>query len=481
MLGNLIRKEILDQIVSARFLILSAIGALVIWLSLFSGCIYYQARLEDYRLAQAAARERVRQLMAADELDPFNPWRELRRPQLITRPPTAMSIFVRGLDPGLGRSLPAFGIREGAKLSPAAVEPRLGYFPPLDLGFTVRVVLSLFVLLFTFDAVCGEKEAGRLSLISSFPVPKDRLLLGKLIGALVPTLAAYGIPLLLGLAVVLMLPDVALTGTELLRLFCMFAAFAVYLAAFICVGLFASSVTHRTATSFVLLLSFWAIGVIIVPRVSLIAAEGIRPAPSVQEYQAEKTLVAKLRLEKHRELRGKWEEGRTRPGEEYWRTPEGREAFYVYYDSARVIADRHVEPRQKRLDEAFHNRYEARASLAVSLARFSPAFALRNAVLLLTGTGLGRQQRFDADYDRYFERRRAWYRQASILFFLRRMHPAKYGEPRWDIADMVRFTYRERWPPGDFIVILYDLGAIVLWGLAGFAGAYIAVRRYDPR
>ena len=113
MLGNLIRKEILDQIISARFLILSTIGALVIWLSLFSGYLYYQDRLKDYRLAQTAAEERVRQLMTADELDPFNPWRELRRPHLITKPPTAMSLFVRGLDPGLARSLHAFGLKEG--------------------------------------------------------------------------------------------------------------------------------------------------------------------------------------------------------------------------------------------------------------------------------------------------------------------------------------------------------------------------------
>ena len=419
--------------------------------------------------------------MVADELDPPNPWRELRRPHLITKPPTAMSIFVRGLDPGLARSLQAFGLKEQAILSPATVEPRQGYFPPLDLGFTVRVVLSLFVLLFTFDAVCGEKEAGRLSLISSFPVPRDRLILGKLIGAVVPTLAAYGIPMVLGVAIVLMIPEVALTRAELLRLFCAFGAFALYLAAFICVGLFASSMTHRAATSFVILLAFWALSVIIVPRVSLIAAEGIRPAPSVRQYQAEKALVAKLRLERHRELRDGWQEGREKPGEEYWRTPEGREAYYVYYDSARVMADKYVETRRRRLDEAFRNRYESRLGLAVTMARISPAFALRNAVLLLSGTGLGRQQRFQAGFDRYFHQKETWYRKASLLFFLRRMHPEKYGDPRWDIADMVRFTYRERWPVGDLRTVMIDLTVLVFWGLAGLAGAYIAVLRYDPR
>ena len=54
MLGHLIRKEILDCILGLRFLVLSALGALIIWLSLFSGYAYYRDRIGDYRLAQAA-------------------------------------------------------------------------------------------------------------------------------------------------------------------------------------------------------------------------------------------------------------------------------------------------------------------------------------------------------------------------------------------------------------------------------------------
>ncbi len=55
MLGFLIRKEILDHISGLRFLILSVLGAWIIWLSLFSGYGYYQDRLRDYRVAQTAA------------------------------------------------------------------------------------------------------------------------------------------------------------------------------------------------------------------------------------------------------------------------------------------------------------------------------------------------------------------------------------------------------------------------------------------
>ena len=45
----------------------------------------------------------------------------------------------------------------------------------------VQVVLGLFALLLCYDAICGEKEAGTLSLLASFPLPRSRLLIGKLI------------------------------------------------------------------------------------------------------------------------------------------------------------------------------------------------------------------------------------------------------------------------------------------------------------
>ena len=258
MLGHLIRKEILDHISGLRFLVLAVLGALTIWLSLFSGYTYYRERLQDYRLARAATGERIRQIAAADEIQISETWMEVSAISYqIHKPPAPMSIFVRGLDPIQGRSIPVQSVQSNRlKLSPASVEPLLKLFPPLDLGLVVQVVLSLFVLLFTYDAVCGEKEAGTLRLTASFPVPRDRLLLGKLAGALFLILVAFGLPMLLGFAVVLLMPDVQFTGPELGRLGILLAVFGLYLAALACAGLFASSLTHRSVTAFVILLVF---------------------------------------------------------------------------------------------------------------------------------------------------------------------------------------------------------------------------------
>jgi ABC-type transport system involved in multi-copper enzyme maturation permease subunit len=167
------------------------------------------------------------------------------------KPPTSMSIFIRGLEPTLGRSIDnTMGIiTQRLNRSPVEVNPFLGIFPPLDLGLVVQIVLGLFVLLLTYDSICGEKEAGTLRLYASFPVPRHRLLLGKLLGALIPTWIGFGLPLLLGIAVVLLLPDVQFTRPELNRLGLILVAFGLYLTVLTCVGLLASCLTHRAPTS----------------------------------------------------------------------------------------------------------------------------------------------------------------------------------------------------------------------------------------
>jgi hypothetical protein len=157
MTGYFVRKEILDHILSLRFLILAAVGVLAIGMSLFDGYANYRERLVDYSVAQAATEERIQYLMGVDS------WPELgTNGYWAHRRPTPLSIFVRGLEPTLGRSAQVgFGKPARLRRSPASVQPVLGFFPPLDLAQVVQVVLSLFVLLFTFDAVCGKRKPAR--------------------------------------------------------------------------------------------------------------------------------------------------------------------------------------------------------------------------------------------------------------------------------------------------------------------------------
>ena len=76
-----------------------------------------------------------------------------------------------------------------------ASEPLLATFRLLDLEFVFSVVLSLFAVVFAYDAVSGEKESGTLRLVFSNPVPRHLFILGKMAGAFLDAFRALGVAL----------------------------------------------------------------------------------------------------------------------------------------------------------------------------------------------------------------------------------------------------------------------------------------------
>ena len=477
MTAHLVHKEILDQIVSHRFLILTGVGALIIWLSLCRGYTHYQSQLRDYHTAEVVKAGRLKQLAVADS------WDELGLVGFSEhKPPVPTSIFISGLEPFLGRSIStSFGIRRPRRSS-VEVEPAVGVFPFLDLGLAVQVVFSLMGLLLTFDAVCGEKERGTLSLTTSFPVSRYQVLLSKFLGALIPTLVAFGLPLLVGIAV-LVAAGVQIGTVEWVRTLLVLAIAVLFLSAFVCAGLLTSCLTHHSATSFVMVLALWIAAVVVLPRSSLIVAEGLRPAPSLHEYQAGRRAISLKYLQEWRDARNRWHSEHSTPGKEFWRTMDGREAERLMHARTRDEIRPKIEAEQTRFDEAFENRYAARLDLAVTLARLSPVFAFRHAAIRLAGTGIERHRRFQRSFARDYAEGEyaAWYSKAQDLNVLRWANPTKYGPRRWDISDMPRFSYTEIWPKEDIRAALADVGVIVVWALTFFAGAFFACLRYDPR
>ena len=257
----------------------------------------------------------------------------------------------------------------------------------------VEIILGLFVLLMTYDGVCGEKEVGTLRLVMSFPVPRQWLIFGKLVGISVPILMVFGLPLLLGVAVLLLRPDVNMAHLDALRLVLILLTLGLYLFALMCAGLFASCLSHRSATSFVLLLIFWVFIVVATPRLSLILAEVVHPLPNLREQSAMKSKAWDSVTWVHESV-VEWE--KKNPN---WRqSPEGKEARNLHYWRFREEEGKNREIVNNQFDEWFDARYNTRLNLGLSLARFSPAFACHSAVVRLAGTGIDRHRRFETAF-----------------------------------------------------------------------------------
>lgn len=484
MLARLIRKEILESVKSSRYVILAGGGALVIWLSLYSGATFYGGLVRDHEAAQAATRERIEQLQNADLYNKWRPWEEYQLVSYLhNKPPPALGIFVRGLTPYLGRSATARSNNREIRFSPSSTDPLLGVFLPLDLGLVVQVVLSLFALLICYDAFCGEKEGGTLRLVSSYSLPRDRLLAGKLLGALLSVLLAFGPPLLIGIAVVLVMPGVELTTVELERLGLILLTFGVYLAAASCLGLLASSLTTRPATSFVVVLASWVGAVVLVPSLSMTVAGDARPAMTYQEYRARLREITKNTNEEQHALMEDWEARMAREhGTEWLNSEEGRAAYQqMQFDSWGILRAQKA-PITRRLYEDYENRKAARKHLALTLGRASPAFSMRHAAILLAGTGADSHERFHGAVNAYIGMvENDWFLAEKERYSDDSRDPAKQHTRIWDISSMPIFSYRDTLPGDAVSDALVDVGLIAGWGLLCLGLSYVALLRYDCR
>lgn len=482
MLGLLIHKEIRDLVAGRRFQILTALAGVITLGAVYDGFVTYREALEEYEAARKATATRIENIVQEKSRAYF--WGDLfDLGYLAHKPPSPLSVFNRGLQPVLGRTV-RVKAAPGRRLtrSPSADEPILGVFPPLDLTLVVQVVLGLFALVVAHDAVCGEKSRSTLGLLLSYPVPRYRLLLAKIAGVLIPTLTAFCLPLVLGIAALTLHPSVQFDSALLIRTALLVLGYVLYLAAMVAIGLALSCVTTRPATAFVVAVSFWVVTALVLPRTSLIAAGWMAPPPSSTEAAAKRRdMFWKLQRELDTN-RDEWVQAyEARTGGSVWDTPEGRAEYYLWTQKNTGPHQKRLAAARRQLDQEYENAYDTWVNTGVALSRFSPSFGLGHAASLLTGTGIEQHRRYLHACDRHLARFFEWNVSTWIRDQLRRFHPEKYGAYHWDVSDIPRFRYREQWPGNDLAAAGENYAFLLVWVIAAFVLCVFGFLRYDPR
>ncbi|HQH45555.1 MAG TPA: ABC transporter permease subunit, partial [Candidatus Aminicenantes bacterium] len=156
-------------------------------------------------------------------------------------------------------------------------------FPLIDLTFILGILMSLAALIFSYDAISGEKEDGTLKLMLANGVPRARVILAKIIGGAVTLWVPFLIALAAGLVVLLLHPRIAWGAADWGALGLILAGGFVYLLLFFGLGLLVSSRHASSASSILTCLFLWVVFVLVVPNLSPYVASLIRPAPSIIE------------------------------------------------------------------------------------------------------------------------------------------------------------------------------------------------------
>jgi len=469
MLRDIIAKEIQDTIMSPKFVFTFLLCTILILLSVYTGINNYQAEQKEYSAAVALNKKNL-------ESQPT--YQNLAGTGIkINRPPQVLSTIVNGIQEAVGRVATI-----NIAFDPSMIEskysssPIFAVFGALDLTFIVKIVLSLFAILFTYDAIVGEKERGTLKLALSNKVPKDRLILGKAIGGFISLLIPLIIPLVLGLLILLIYPNISLSGDDWVRLCIIGILFLLYLSVFFTLGLFISARTTKSSTSFLILLFVWVTFVTIIPKAAIMTAAQINPIPSVHEITAQKdAYLQEIQKEAIVEQR-QYVKDNPRP-EKAEEIAKWNEDLKKWAEDFQQRLTSKIDERNAAIERDYQAKMRGQQKLAVNLSRISPASALMFGTMNLARTGIIEHERFLNSVKNYKPIFTKWINAKMI----RSLNLGGGEQPKPELDDMPQHEFiPERL--GDSIKrMLPDLMLMILLIIVFFMGAYISFIRYDVR
>ena len=142
MIRTIIKKELLDNLLSFRFIITLLLCVVLIPLGIYVSIKEYQNGMNDYQQSMNLYRESIQGMKNAIDVEAKG-----------LRPPSPFSIFAGGLDKFLPNEILSTrndGLQLGNNRTMDA--PLSILFGKMDFLFSISVIMSLLAILFTFDA-----------------------------------------------------------------------------------------------------------------------------------------------------------------------------------------------------------------------------------------------------------------------------------------------------------------------------------------
>ena len=404
MLLTLIQKEIMHHILSVRFVALLVMCVLLIPLTLFINYRNYQQDLVDYQEAVKLANIEETTVNPKMPLEP-----EVEVSKLFLKP-TPLSVFAKGL----GDSLPSYlgmtrnGITQGPPSTfSAPLSQLLGH---LDFLFVVGTVFSLLALLFTFDAVAGEREAGTIRITLANAVPRDLFLWSKLMGGYLVFVVPFLVSFLFGL-LLLVWQGFPLGESDIFpRVLSLIVISLLYIGVFFAIGTVISTYLDNAKTALIVVFTVWVFAVLITPRVGFLAAKVITPTRTSQSVYMEKKAIrddfdAALQQEKMKfimemppdELDGELNAKITRAirGQTTNKVDEHMKSLEEEY---RLKFQDHAE----KLDRDYKRETARQEQVGETLSRITPTSSLIYLATNLTQTGKRKRSNYLQAGERYY-------------------------------------------------------------------------------
>jgi ABC-type transport system involved in multi-copper enzyme maturation permease subunit len=394
----LLFKEIREHIMTFRF---TAMMVTMFVLILFSTWVIggnYVEKAENFRKLSDMYKDEASNIFVPSQLVPT-----------IGYMPTSLSIFAQAESKLFGNfvRISRNQVPESADISLTNNE-LLDSTPTFDVLLVISVILSLFGILMSYDAVNGERERGTLKFMMSYSISRSAVYMSKFCGLQIVLMIPFLVSLMSALIVLQTVFGLSFSFAEWGILILMLLAVFAYSAVFVGVGLLTSATMRSSATSVVFSVLLWATLVFFIPLSANKAAEmlvELRPEDELENLRIE------TRKEKREIILEEWNDitdkmtgdilahGAALDATGYhanW-ILDGNVNFFKAVCAIVTFSHPHWMERANTvwdLVQQHKQRKREQANVAEYLSIPSPAYHLRSAFTLLSGSSYQQQKHF---------------------------------------------------------------------------------------
>ncbi|MCX6170110.1 MAG: ABC transporter permease [Ignavibacteriales bacterium] len=466
MLTLIIKKELKEIVGSSKFAYSFAVCAVLILLTFYVGAQNYRINKQQY---DAAVAEDIRSMSGITD------WRMINHK--IFLPPLPLSSLVSGISNDIGRNIE---VRGRGELSPTDSkfneDPIYAVFRFLDLNFLFQIILSLFAILLCYNSINGEKENGTLRLVFSNSLPKDKFILGKIIGSFIALVAPLIIPMLVG-ALLLMIMKIPMFAEDWFKLALIIFSGILLFAVFLNLSVFLSTLTRRSSNSFLILLVIWIMFILVIPKISVMIAGRAVNVPSVDEINSKKNIFAQQLGREYMNKMSKF----TAPN-----NGDVMKEFQKFMEKNNDERDEKTRAFTEKVNQERSNKQILQENLAFGISRISPSasFSLASASLAGTSLDLVRSYRDQAEnYQKTFanfqKSKTGGTTGSGMIFTIRNEGDNK--PPEIKPSELPQFEFKPEPLSKSLSASLVDFGLLILFNFIFFGASYMGFLKFDLR
>ena len=473
MLGLIIKKEIQDNLLNVRFVGACLVSIILIVSTIIVLSESYKNELRDYQ-SRAVTQENF--------IDRFGHSNRISWMSTLMREPSRYHTLVSGID------------HEAAQENFVS-NPVPALLSRLDFVVIVTIIMSLLAVLFSYNAISGEREDGLLKLMLSTRVSRGTIIFGKFIGGNISLLLPFTIGVLCGLLSIAMNPNLQFQNTDLGVFLLLLLASFFYISVFYGASLFCSTRSHTSNEAVLKSLFVWVLFVLVIPNISAPLAAQVYGIPSwtqveqnvfrITSEERDKIINQRQRdlLQKQfPDLAGALGMSKQEIQSKVDSDPLFRERFAQYskvYDEMVDEVNKEQQQQAKAILSDFAGRSSHQENLARIFASFSPYSNFVFAATDLTETGIDADDRWESLSSAYKKELRTF--TEAKYQSERQKNPAFTSNDYLDLRDRPRFHYQTPEISERAALVLLPFGLLMGFVVLFLAAAVVSFLKYDVR